>query len=406
MFFALKDNAIHALQALRQNWMRSLLTMSGITVGMLAVVTLVAILQGVKVEVQREVEGLGANIVIIVPGKLDDNGMPNPMAMIGVSPFTQKDVDALIKVPGVAKVAPVLFVSGTIEGANDKTVSGMVVGTNPAGVEMNPTPLQEGRRLTESDEEERVCILGAKQKEELFGKASALNKSVGINGKQWRVIGVLQKPGADGSVGNSMLGLSEIVYLPDRAVRKELTGWQMNRIVLTTDYEHPAESMLESLNSTLLKVHNGKEIYGVITQKKGLALVIRLVSMAQALLVLIAAISLFVAGVGIMNIMLVTVTERTREIGIRKTVGAKRKDIFLQFLVEAIILAILGGFMGLLLSQGICSLIAKFSPLTPILSLPVVLMGLALCLTVGTLFGVAPAVRASRLNPIDALRYE
>ncbi len=406
MFFALKDNTTHALQALRQNWVRSLLTMSGITVGMLAVVTLVAILQGVKVEVQREVEGLGANIIIIVPGKLDDSGMPNPMAMIGVSPFTQRDIEALRKVPGVDKLAPVLFVSGTIEGAKNKAVSGLVVGTNSEGVDMNPTPLQEGRRFLQSDLDLNVCILGAKQKEELFGKVSALGKQVGVNGKQWRVIGVLQKPGTDGGLGNSMLGLSEIVYLPERAVRRELTGWQMNRIVLTTDYAHPAETMIQSLNSTMLKVHNGREVYGIITQKKGLALVVRLVSMAQALLVLIAAISLFVAGVGIMNIMLVTVTERTREIGIRKTVGAKRKDIFLQFLVEAVVLALLGGLLGLILSQGICSLIAKFSPLTPILSLPVVLMGLALCLTVGTLFGVAPAVRASRLNPIDALRYE
>ncbi|MCX6382803.1 MAG: ABC transporter permease [Armatimonadetes bacterium] len=400
------DNCLHAFRALKLNWLRSFLTMTGITVGMLAIVTLVAVLQGVKAEIEHEVDGLGANLVIIVPGKLDENGIPNPMAMIGVSPLTQKDLTALKGVPGLEKVSPVLFVGGTVEGDKKKTATGLVVGTNRDGVIMNPTPLQEGRYFEDSETGKNLCILGAKQKDELFPKTSAIGKQVTIADKKWTIVGVLSKPQNDGTMGNAMLGLSDFVYLPEGAVRRDVTSAQMNRIVLKTDYLHPAEQMIDTMMQTLMKVHDGKEEFGIITQKKGLSLVIKLVGMAQALLVLIAAISLFVAGVGIMNIMLVTVTERTREIGIRKTVGAKQRDIFWQFLTEAVVLSILGGVLGLGLSTVICKLIARFSQLTPIITPPVIVMGMVLCLTVGVIFGVAPALRAARLSPIDALRYE
>lgn len=400
------DNCLHAFRALKLNWLRSLLTMTGITVGMLAIVTLVAVLQGVKAEIEREVDGLGANLVIIVPGKLDDNGVPNPMAMIGVSPLTDKDVAALKSLSGIEKIAPVLFVAGTVEGEKKKTATGLVVGTNRDGVVMNPTPLQEGRYFDDSETDKNLCILGAKQKEELFPNASAIGKTVLIADKKWKVVGVLGKPQNDGTMGATMFGLSDFVYLTEGATRRDVKSAQLNRIVLKTDYTHPAEKMIDSMTQTMMKVHEGKEEFGIITQKKGLSLVIKLVGMAQALLVLIAAISLFVAGVGIMNIMLVTVTERTREIGIRKTVGARRRDIFFQFLTEAVVLSILGGILGLGLSAFICKMIAKFSQLTPIITPLVVGMGMTLCVTVGVIFGVAPALRASRLSPIDALRYE
>ena len=144
-------------------------------------------------------------------------------------------------------------------------------------------------------------------------------------------------------------------------MKRILPGSQVNRIALQTDYKHPAEKMAAQINQAVLDTHQGRDDFGVITQEKGLALVIRILNMAQSLLVLIAAISLFVAGVGIMNIMLVTVTERTREIGVRKTVGAKRSDIFLQFLTEAVILSLIGGLVGMFFSWIVCLLVARYS---------------------------------------------
>jgi len=403
----LGENIGTAVQALRQNWLRSLLTISGIVVGVIAIVTLVAILTGVKAEISRQVEGLGANLVLIVPSRLDENGQMNPAAMVGISTLSEKDVAALQQVPGVTRVAPVYIVSGAIEKESvrdPKETDAFVVATNRFGVEMNPTRLAEGRYY--DDNEGHVCILGYKPRKALFGAGPALGKTVRIQNLTWKVIGVLGKPKGDGTLGSSLLALDTLVYLPANTVKREIPGGQINRIALQTDYKHPADRLDSTLNRALLRSHHGRQDFGVITQQKGLALVIKLLNLAQSLLILIATISLFVAGIGIMNIMLVTVTERTREIGLRKTVGARRADIFVQFLTEAIVLSLLGGAFGLGASWAICKLIADFSNLSPQITLPIVVMAFAVCTVVGVVFGVTPAVRASRLDPIVALRHE
>jgi putative ABC transport system permease protein len=404
---AVSENILSAFRSLRLNPLRSALTMSGIIVGVMAIVTIVAVLQGVKAELGKQVEGLGANLVLIVPSKLDENGQPNPAAIIGISSLTENDVQKLAQVPGVEKISPVAIVSGEVDytgGGATKTSNPFVVGTNKAGVVMNPTPMAEGRYF--EDNERFVCILASKPRQELFGTGPALGKTVRIQEHDWKVIGVLNKPNGDGSLGATMLGLNTLVYVPIATAREEIPGCQVNRIALQTDYKHPAENMIATMNATLLAEHHGKEDFGVITQKRGLALVIRILALAQQLLVLLAAISLFVAGIGIMNIMLVTVTERTREIGIRKTVGARRSDIFVQFLVESITISLLGGGIGLLLSSGVCLIITRLSLLTPVLSVQLVALALGVCTLVGMVFGVTPAVRAARLSPIDALRHE
>ncbi len=381
--------------------------MSGIIVGVMAIVTIVAILQGVRAEIGKQVQSLGANLVMIVPSKLDENGQPNPASLIGISSLTETDVVKLSQVPGIAKISPVSIVAGEVDygtGPAAKITYPFVVGTNKAGVVMNPTPLAEGRYF--EDGEEFVCILASKPRKELFGDGAAVGKTVRIQNHDWKVVGTLNKPNGDGSLGATMLGLNTLVYLPIATARREIPGSQVNRIALQTDYMHPAEKMIAQMNATLLAQHHGKEDFGVLTQERGLALVVRILALAQELLVLLAAISLFVAGIGIMNIMLVTVTERTREIGIRKTVGARQSDIFLQFLIESVTLSLLGGGIGLLISALICAIIARVSLLTPILTPGLIVMALAVCTVVGMIFGVTPAVRAARLNPIDALRHE
>lgn len=406
-FGGLWENMNSAFFALTHNWLRSTLTITGIVIGVMAIVTLVAILTGVKAEVSHQVEGLGANLVLVVPSKLNEDGQPmNPMAMMGISSLSEKDVAALKRIPGVDQISPVAIISGVVESQQGKSASAAVVGTNRQGVVMNPTPLAEGRYFAELEENQNVCVMGYKPAHDLFGDHSALGQMVRVQDKKWKVVGVMQKPSNDGTLGSQLLGLSNLVYLPFTAAKRDIPTIQVNRIAFKTNYEHPAKKMLSDFKRALLAAHDGHEDFGVITQEKGLEMVIKLVNMAQSLLVLIAAISLFVAGVGIMNIMLVTVTERTREIGIRKTVGARQSDVFMQFVIEAIILSLIGGAIGVGLSMILCALVAKFSPLTPQISAPLVAGALAVCTFVGVLFGVTPAVRAARLDPIEALRHE
>lgn len=402
---ALWENILSALYTLRLNWQRSLLTMSGMVIGVFSIVTLVAIMEGVQIEIRKQVEGLGANLVLVVPSKLDENGQPNFGAMAGISSLTEKDYESLKAVPGVEKISPVSIVTGTVDyihGAVDKTAGAFVVATNHDGVVMNPTPLAEGRYFNDTDG--HVCILSNGPRHDLFGDASPIGKKVRIADKDWTVIGVLGKPQADGSLGSAMLGLNTLVYLPVHITHKEIPGGQINRIALQTDYDHKADKMIGAMQSAMMANHNNREDFGIITQEKGLALVNRFLNLAKSLLVLIAAISLVVAGVNIMNIMLMTVTERTREIGLRKTVGARRSDIFQQFLVEAVVLSLIGCILGLILTQIVCLLIARFAPLTPRITPYTILIAVSVCVCVGVVFGVAPAIRASRLNPIDALR--
>ena len=404
-------NIASALSALTQNGLRSILTLSGIVVGVVSIVILVAILQGVKAEVGRQVEGLGVNMVVIEPSKLDENGQPNPMALLGKSSLSDKDIERLRQVPGVEMISPVLFVSGSAErhksgGSRIVTDGAMVVATSREGVEMNPARLTMGRYFAADGSDGNVCILADKLREKLFGNENPLNQTVKVEGMDWKVIGVLGKSSTDGSLSNQLMGLGNLIYLPDNVARKRISNLQINRIVLKTDYQHPADTMITAMNSAMMAGHKEHEDFGILTLRKGLAMVIKLVGMAQNLLVLIATISLFVAGIGIMNIMLVTVTERTREIGVRKTVGARRSDIFMQFLTEAIVLSGLGGVIGVGLSILICLAIARFTILQPIITPGAIGMSLIVCIGVGIVFGVTPAVRAANLNPIDALRHE
>lgn len=411
LFSTIRDNVLSAVSSLTRNLFRSFLTLSGIVIGVIAVVTLVAILQGVKAEISRQVEGLGANLVIIVPSKLDENGQPNMMSVMGVSTLTEKDIEQLRRSPGVRKISPIMFAFGSAENPEHSTkssaeVSAMVVATNTQGIEMNPTPLLAGRYFREDEKNKNLCVLGFKPSHDLFGNESALGRQIRISGSLWTVVGILSSAQNEGSVGSQVMPLNSLIYIPVEAAKKSIPGVQINRIVLQTDYQHPADKMVDAMQKTLLDSHKNREDFGVITSKKGLEIVIKFISLAQDLLVLIAAISLFVAGIGIMNIMLVTVTERTREIGIRKTVGARRIDIFIQFLTEAMVLSLLGGILGIALSEGICAVISHRTSLHPIINLTAIGMALAVCMAVGVVFGVLPAIRAASLSPIEALRYE
>ncbi len=399
---ALRRNLSNAFQAMFQNWLRTSLTTLGILIGVGSVVLLVSIGQGVREDVAAQIEGLGTNTVIVVPGKLGKSGEPNMMATLGISSLTTKDIDTVASIPEVEFAVPLMFVAGSVEiGANSHTA--LVVASHARMAAIGQEKVAAGRFFTESEHGEPVCVLADEPAREMFGTRSPIGKTVQVKDHSFRVIGVMEptKPSLF-----AQMSAENIVYLPFEAAANMLKGGQINRIFFRIAAKSPPLQVVAAVNAALKANHGGKEDFGVVTQKKLLDLTNRLLSIVQTLLVGISAISLVVAGIGIMNIMLVTVTERTREIGIRKTVGATRKDIFVQFLTEAVTISFAGGGAGTLLAVVICYFVGKYTALQPLVTWQAIALAFGVCLSVGLVFGVAPAVRASRQDPIDALRYE
>lgn len=398
----LRENLTSALRTIRENWLRSALTMLGIIIGVGSVVLLVAIGQGVKEDVTKQIESLGTNVAVIVPGKLERSGQPNFMATLGISTLTQRDLRSLQALPGINLIAPLMFVGGMVE-RNGKEESALVVASTPAIYAMRPYPMEEGRFFGPEQAHDRVCVLAHDPKERIFGNTPALGKTVRVRGIDFTVAGVLARE------DESLFGqgfYSNLIYLPIEIARDAFKAGQINRFFLQTDYKLKPGVVVDAVRRIMMSNHNGKEDFGILTEKQLLSAIYKVFNIVTALLAGISAISLVVAGIGIMNIMLVTVTERTREIGIRKTVGARRADIFVQFLTEAVVLAFTGGVIGTLLAASICSVVGRYSSLKPLLTVGAIAMAFGVCFLVGIVFGVAPAMRAARQDPIDALRYE
>ena len=397
------ENMASALRALRENPLRSALTMLGIIIGVGSVVLLIAIGQGVKADITQQIEKLGMNSIFIVPGKLDKNGQPNPMSTLGISTLTERDAREVKKIPGVATCVPVMFVYGYVEHGKD-TYSSFVIASEPDVIQIWPKKNVEGRFFTAGERDSAVCVLANAPKKDIFGDKPAVGQTVSVRGVDFKVIGV-QEPEKDDSF-LTFGSFSNVIYVPYAAAKRLYKGGQINRILIKTDYQHDPDKTLGAVKRTMMSNHGGKEDFGSLTAKQILSTIYKVFNIVTALLAGISAISLIVAGIGIMNIMLVTVTERTREIGIRKTVGARRQDIFLQFLTEAVIISITGGVIGTIMAIIICAIVGANTPLKPLVTVWSVLEAFSVCFLVGVIFGVAPAVRAARQHPIEALRWE
>jgi putative ABC transport system permease protein len=371
-------------------------------IGVGSVGLLVSIALGVQKQITEEVQGLGANLVFVLPGKLDQNMQANPLALLGVSTLNQRDVLELSRLDSVSGVTPFLFVGGIAE-YRQQLKSAFVLGTTSAWFAMRPRPVAEGRLFRTDEENEYVCVLAQGPREAIFGRGPAIGETIAIQGVSFRVIGVLQGEQRDTLFGDG--SFENMIFLPAGAVQSKIQA-QINRIVIQTNPKIVPERALEEISATLQQSHEGRDDFGVLTQKQLLHTIYRLIAMATSLLTGISAISLIVAGIGIMNIMLVTVSERTHEIGIRKAVGARQRDIFVHFLMEAMVISMLGGIAGVAAAAGLCVLVQKYSPLHPLVTPSVIALAFGVCVTVGVVFGTLPALRAARMDPIAALRHE
>ncbi len=399
-----------AAQALRLHRMRSLLTMLGIMIGVAAVIMTVGFGQGAQDQVASQINSLGSNLLIVSPGSTTSStGVRGGVG--SASTLTMADAEALSSdraAPDITGVAPTTSSSAAMSaGTQNWTTS--VVGTTESWLEVRSQELASGRFITADDvaTNAAVTVLGASTSQELFGRAGALDQSVVVNGVALSVVGVLESSGATGSTNND-----DQAIVPITTAGQRLFGGT-DRSAVQTIYLQAADqaslsAAYQEANSLLLALHGATtptDADFTITSQESIVEAATSVDRTMTiLLAAVAGISLLVGGIGVMNIMLVSVTERVGEIGLRKAVGAEPRIIRRQFLLEASILGLAGGAIGVAIGVSSAVLIPLLSSQTIAISMPAIIGSLVVAVGIGVIFGVYPASRAARMAPIDALR--
>ena len=383
-----------AFKSILSSKMRSFLTMLGIIIGVLAIVVLVSIAQGTSASVTSQIEKLGTNLLTVNLQVRRNN------------PITLSRLDELAQVEGIAYVAPSLSSSGTVKAGLVQYEDGSLLATTPGMASIRNYTLEQGRFITEPDVDNRsfVAVIGQEVAKELFGSTHAVDETFTYLGYTFTVVGVLDP------IGSSMLGSGDnLIILPftlgERLFsRKGISSFYVS--ASSGDTVTQAETAIKGFMDDLLRKVSTSTTYNVYNQTSMLETLGATTATLTLMLGGIAAISLLVGGIGIMNIMLVSVSERTREIGIRKAIGASRTNILSQFLVEALVVSLLGGLIGLGLSIALINLLSRLLSMSLSVSPAVAALAIGFSLAIGVVFGMYPANKASKLRPVDALRHE
>ncbi|MFP5503876.1 MAG: ABC transporter permease [Candidatus Sericytochromatia bacterium] len=397
-----------AFESLALNKVRAALTMLGIVIGVLAVIVMIGLGQASQAYVTQQVKGLGAGVLVVTPGNPKTQQSFGPPGTFQAQTLTMNDAEALENLPGVQFVSPNAILRTSAKFAHN-TRSTTIGGTSPSIQRIRGLVVAEGRFFTDQESETgaRVVVLGPKLAEELFKGtlAAPVGSKVKLGEQRFRVVGVLKQAGA-GLFGST----DDQAFMPTRAFQTLVEGERINSIFIKAASEEQLP-VLEAQTRQLLRQRHAirpdeDDDFKLQTQAELLETVSMITGAFTVLLAGIAAISLLVGGIGIMNIMLVSVTERTREIGVRKAVGAKRRDVLAQFLIESATISLAGGAIGIALGLGLTYAITRAFNLPFVLSPAAVIGGFLFSAAVGIFFGLYPADKASKLDPVDALRYE
>ncbi|MFZ2361382.1 MAG: ABC transporter permease [Anaerolineae bacterium] len=409
-----------AMRGLAANKLRAVLTMLGIIIGVGAVITLLSVGRGVENLIREQLQGAGTNLLFVVPVNLNESSGGGPPGMRSFEPsLTRGDLEALndpFNVPDVVKTAPEVNTMAEVTHLKN-TLNLQVSGVTYDYQDVRNARVAEGSFISDQDVavRSRVVVLGVRAMERLFSTDEyAVGRTIKINNIPFEVIGVMEEKGG-GAFGSE----DDLVYVPLTTMQERLLpnlrnsrGEPLLSVIYTQVVsEDRMDAARQQIEEVLRQRHNiqfrGEDDFTVINQADLVAIFGQITGVITLFLGAIAAISLLVGGIGIMNIMLVSVTERTREIGIRKAVGARRQDILLQFLIEAMVLSLIGGLVGIGLGWAGAVLISNLQDnLTAVVTPQSVLLATGFSLAVGLFFGIYPATRAAGLNPIDALRYE
>ena len=400
------QTALIALRALRRNKMRSTLTALGIIIGVASVVAMVAVGNGAQARITKQVSSLGQNLLTVFAGSKKTGGVQSGLG--SASTITLADAEAIAReVPDAAAVSP--EVSTTAQAiANGRNWSTSVVGESQDYLKIRSWKMAAGSMFDERDVRgsAKVAVIGSKTANELFGPLNPIGQSVRIKNIPFTIIGLLESKGA----GMGGMNRDDRIIIPYTTAMKRITGDKylrsVNVQIASADRMEIAQQQITALLRQRHRISNGNDDFNIFNQKEIADTVNSISTVITLLLGSVAGISLVVGGIGIMNIMLVSVTERTREIGIRIAVGAQPGDIRLQFLIEAVTLSLFGGLIGVLAGVGASRLVAIVADFNAIVSIGSILMAFGVSSVIGIFFGFYPAHKAAALNPIEALRYE
>ncbi|MFH1292262.1 MAG: ABC transporter permease [bacterium] len=405
----IRDLIQETRRALLSNKIRSSLTILGIVIGIGSVIAMVSIGQGAQSDIESRIKSLGSNLLIIMPGSQRGVGSQVSQGRGSAQTLTTDDANAIMKeIKYIEAVSPEVSTRKQIiyKGKNTNTI---IYGAVPEYLIVKNTILSQGSFITNQHLGmlSKVAVLGPDTRDNLFGPDfNPIGQTIRIDKINFTVIGVTEAKGASG-FGSS----DDVVYVPLTTAQHYLTGSKtLNTINVQVEKENLMSQVQEEINGLLLMRHGIADInsadFSIMNQADIVSAMSSVTGTFTLLLGAIAGISLLVGGIGIMNMMLTSVTERTKEIGLRKSVGAKKQDIRQQFLSEAVILTLIGGVIGIGLGWLISNLISRFGGITTSISLNPVLLAVGVSAVIGIVFGYYPAMRAARLNPIDALRYE
>lgn len=403
-----------ALRGLRANKTRSMLTILGIVIGVMSIILVMSLGQGAQKLILDQVQGMGAKTIVVAPGRQPTG--PSDAAQVFSDSLKVRDLENIKRkenVPNAKEIMPLVF-GGESSSYENETFRLTIFGASPLIETLFDVPVAQGNYFTDEDVRGRasVVIIGDKVRQELFGNSDALGQNIKIKGKSFRVIGILPKKGQV-----SFFNFDEAAIMPYTTAQDYILGIKyFHRFVVKADDEKNINNTVVDLQRTVRESHNisltDKDDFFIETQADLANRLSTITSVLTMFLASVAAISLVVGGIGIMNIMLVSVTERTREIGLRKALGATYGDILTQFLLEAVVLTGVGGIVGILMGAGLAFLISLV--LTNVLALswsfifPVsaALLGLGVSGLIGLVFGIYPARIAAKKSPIEALRHD
>jgi putative ABC transport system permease protein len=398
---------LSSFRALQRNKMRSFLTMLGIIIGVGAVIAMLAIGQGAEYSVEQQISSLGTNVLIVYPGSQQTGGLR--MGAGTMTTLTEDDAQAIQKeCPAVSYLSPITRAGGQVIAGNLNWATS-VEGTGQDYLEIRKWTVEYGEFYTDQDIKAaaKVCVLGRTVADNLFPESSPVGQNIRIRNVPFKVVGVLSKKGQN-AMGQDQ---DDIIVAPYTTVKRRLTWFPYLRQILVSATSSANIPVAQTQISELLRMRHkispyDQDDFSIRNQADLATAATATTEILTILLASIASVSLVVGGIGIMNIMLVSVTERTREIGIRMSVGARGRDILMQFLIEALVLSLLGGMVGIILGVAGSRIISNIAKWPTIITLFSIILSFGFSIAIGIFFGFYPARKAAMLNPIDALRYE